>query len=126
MHANAHRMRRRTQAAVVAAVLIAGCATPPPPAPIAFVTRDAQALEPRVVKAAVEGTWCFSENLITVTLRPPWKVRLADTGRAVTRALESVPGANVLTNVRVRTRIEQYLLFHRVCAVVVGDAGHVE
>jgi hypothetical protein len=53
-------------------------------------------------------------------------VRLADTGRAVSAALDSVPGANVLTDVIVRTRLEQYLLFQRVCAVVVGDAGRME
>jgi len=41
-------------------------------------------------------------------------------------ALDGVPTANVLTNVDVRVRIEQYLLFQRICAVVQGDAGRVE
>ena len=31
--------------------------------------------------------------------------------------------ANVLTHAEFRVRVEQYLLFQRVCSVVVGDAG---
>jgi len=74
----------------------------------------------------VEGEFCFSEDVVTVTLRPPWRARLADPGRAVAAALAEVPGANVLTHVQVRTRIEQYLLFQRICSIVVGNAGRIE
>lgn len=125
MQGTAASLRRRAAWVALAALLLAGCAIPPP-RPFSFVTSDPAAVRPRILKAAVEAESCFTENLITVSLRPPWKVRLADTAGAVTRALESVPGANVLTDVVVRTRIEQYLLFQRVCAVVFGDAGKIE
>jgi hypothetical protein len=83
-------------------------------------------VNPKILRQEVEGEWCFTQNVIAVSLRPPWRVRLADAGRAVSKAIDSVPGANVLTDVTVRTRLEQYLLFQRVCAVVVGDAGRME
>ncbi|MFQ5417042.1 MAG: hypothetical protein ACE5FL_08375 [Myxococcota bacterium] len=121
--------RRNARRAAIAACLAAqglACAGPPPPSPLAFVARAPGVVEPLILRRRVEGTWCFSESLLTVSLRPPWQVRLADTGRAVTRAIESIPDANVLVDVVVRTRIEQYLLFQRVCSVVVGDAGRIE
>jgi hypothetical protein len=46
-------------------------------------------------------------------------------GGAIRDALAKVAGANVLTNVSVSVRVEQYLLFQRICAVVVGDAGRI-
>ena len=45
---------------------------------------------------------------------------------AVAKAIDGVPGANVLTDVSMSARVEQYLLFQRVCAIVVGDAGRME
>ena len=111
---------------LVVFALACACASPPPPSELTFVTRQPDVLNAKILRHEVEGEWCFTENVVAVSLRPPWKVRLADTGRAVSRAIDSVPGANVLTDVRVTTRIEQYLLFQRVCAVVVGDAGRVE
>jgi len=113
---------------IVAATLafVCACASPPPVAELTFVTRDPDVVNPKTLRQEVEGEWCFTQNIIAVSLRPPWRVRLADTGRAVSKAIASVPGANVLTDVIVRTRIEQYLLFQRVCSVVVGDAGRVE
>ena len=121
------RSRRRRPGLLLAAAAIGfACASPPPPAQLAFVMREPAGIDAKILKQAATGEWCFSQNLIAVTLRPPWRVRLPDTGRAVTQALESVPGANILMNVRVQTRVEQYLLFQRVCSVVIGDAGHVE
>ena len=73
----------------------------------------------------MEGEACFSLNALSATLRPPWRARLADHGGAIRNALEKVEGANLLTNVSVRVRVEQYLLFQRICAVVVGDAGRL-
>ena len=110
-------------ALVAACALSAACASPKPTSSLGFATTVPGVVSPRILKQDVEGEWCFTENVVTVTLRPPWKVRLADAGRAVTKATESVPGANILTDVTVRTRIEQYLLFQRVCSIVVGDAG---
>jgi hypothetical protein len=115
--------RSRAVLAVAACALLAACAGPRSPSPLAFVTTASGIVSPRILKQDVEGEWCFTENIVAVTLRPPWQVRLADTGRAVTKAIESVPGANILTDVTIRTRIEQYLLFQRVCAIVIGDAG---
>jgi hypothetical protein len=37
-----------------------------------------------------------------------------------------VPGANVLTHVDLSVRVEQYLLFQRVCSLVIGDAGTLQ
>ena len=111
---------------VVSAAIGAGCAAPPPNSQLAFVTRIPGMVEPVVLAHGVEGEFCFSEDIVTVTLRPPWRARLADPGRAVEAALAAVPGANVLTHVQVRTRLEQYLLFQRICSVVVGNAGRIE
>jgi hypothetical protein len=93
---------------------------------MAFVTRIPGLVEPKVLARGIEGRYCFSEDVVTVSLRPPWRARLADPGRAVEAALAKVPGANVLTHVEVRTRIEQYLLFQRICSIVVGNAGRLE
>jgi len=112
-------------AIAAAAVVFSACATPQP-SDLDFVVLAEGVVQPKVLRQEVEGEWCFTQNVITVSLRPPWRVRLADVQPAVTRAIESVPGANVLTNVSLRTRIEQYLLFQRVCSVVTGDAGRIE
>lgn len=119
------RRARRTVAWGLAASLLSACAGSGGNAPLTFVATAPDTLTPRLLKQDVKAEWCFAESFVTVALRPPWRVRLADTGRAVTRAIDSVPGANVLTHVRMRTRIEQYLLFQRVCAIVIGDAGVV-
>jgi len=120
-----HRVRSCSAVllAVVASTL--ACASRPP-SELAFIAREPDVVKAKVLRQEVEGEWCFTENVVAVSLRPPWKVRLADTGRAVSRAIDGVPGANVLLDVRVRTRIEQYLLFQRICSVVTGDAGRVE
>jgi hypothetical protein len=106
--------------------LALGCTTPPPFADLAFVTTRSGLLEPGMLRRGVQGEWCFSESLISTSLRPPWRARLADHARAVRLAIASVPGANVLTSVSVDVRVEQYLLFQRICAVVTGDAGRIE
>ena len=118
--------RKTCVLAAATLALVCACASPPPVAELTFVTRDPGVVNPKILRQEVEGEWCFSQNIIAVSLRPPWRVGLADTGRAVSKAINSVPGANVLTDVIVRTRIEQYLLFQRVCSIVVGDAGRVE
>ena len=119
---------RRTAAAcaLVAAALACACAGPPPNSRMAFVTRIPGIVEPTILARGVEGEYCFAEDIVTVSLRPPWRARLADPGRAVEAALASVPGANVLTHVQVTTRVEQYLLFQRICSIVVGNAGRIE
>ena len=111
---------------LVAACLGSGCAAPPPISRMAFVTRTPRIVEPTVLARGVSGEYCFAQDVIRVSLRPPWRARLADPGRAVDAALAQVPGANVLTHVQVRTRVEQYLLFQRICSVVVGNAGRIE
>jgi hypothetical protein len=116
----------RRAAAAACALLASGCAVPPPVSRMAFVTRVPGLVEPKVLARGVEGEYCFAEDVVTVSLRPPWRARLADPGRAVEAALASVPGANVLTHVEVRTRLEQYLLFQRICSIVIGNAGRVE
>lgn len=110
----------------VALAALAGCGKPPPIAEFGFLATQPDVVRPLVIKRGVEGKWCFTENLIATTLRPPWNARLADHGRAVRDALDGIPTANILTNVDVRVRIDQYLLFQRICAVVQGDAGRVE
>lgn len=113
-------------AAALAGALGTGCSTPPALTHVAFVTRTPGLVEPVILAREVRGEFCFSEDVVTVNLRPPWQARLSDPGRAVEDALAKVPGANVLVRVQMRTRLEHYLLFQRVCAIVVGDAGRVE
>jgi hypothetical protein len=112
--------------AALAGALALGCAGPPPISRMAFVTRVPGLVEPTVLARGVEGEFCFAEDVVTVSLRPPWRARLADPGRAIEAALAKVPGANVLTHIEVRTRVEQYLLFQRVCSIAVGNAGRLE
>jgi hypothetical protein len=100
-----------------------GCTSAPPIAKLAFVTPRADLVAPQILRAGVEGEHCFREDVISVSLRPPWLAHLADHGRAVADALARVPDANVLVNARMSVRVEQYLLFQRICAVVHGDAG---
>jgi hypothetical protein len=124
---NSPRSSRRARLlAGVTLALVCACAGPPPVSELTFVAREPRVVNPKILRQEVEGEWCFTQNVIAVSLRPPWRVRLANTGRAVSKALDSVPGANILTDVIVRTRLEQYLLFQRVCAVVIGDAGRME
>jgi hypothetical protein len=108
-------------------VLVAalGCAGAPPIAELAFATPRTGVLEPEILRAGVEGEHCFSEDLIRVSLRPPWMARLADHGRAVADALAQVPEANVLVDASVSVRVEQYLLFQRICALVRGNAARI-
>jgi hypothetical protein len=115
-----------TLAAVTAVLLsLCACVSPPPPAELTIASLTPGALDVETLRQEVTGEWCFTQDLISISLRPPWRVRMADTGRAVSEALAGVEGANVLTDVIVRTRIEQYILFQRVCSIVVGDAGRV-
>jgi hypothetical protein len=102
-----------------------GCAGAPPVAELAFATTRADAIQPEILRTGVDGEHCFSEDVIRVSLRPPWLARLADHGAAVRDALSQVPEANVLVNANVRVRVEQYLLFQRICALVHGDAGRI-
>lgn len=118
--------RRSLSLAWLLGALALGCASPPPISELTFVTFEPGVVEPKILQGNVEGEWCFSENVIAVSLRPPWRARFADRGRAIAAAIESVPGANVLTDVRVQIRVEQYLLFQRKCALVTGNAGRIE
>ena len=120
------RARRAGLALGVALTALTGCGKPPPIAEFGFLATRPDVVRPVVIKRGVQGEWCFSENVIATILRPPWNARLADHGRAVRDALDGVPTANVLTNVEVRVRVEQYLLFQCICAVVQGDAGRLE
>ncbi|UCE86650.1 MAG: hypothetical protein JSU66_02620 [Deltaproteobacteria bacterium] len=123
------RLRLRRSAARLAwllAPLALGCASPPPIAELTFVAFEPGVVQPTILQGNVEGEWCFTENLIAVSLRPPWRARFADRGRAIAAAIESVPGANVLTDIRVQIRVEQYLLFQRKCARVTGNAGRLQ
>ncbi len=119
-------LRRPTWLALLSYLLAVGCAGPPPVSELTLVAREPGVVRPEILKRGVEAEWCFTQDLITASLRPPWRTRLADRGRAISRAIESVPGANILTEVRIRVRVEQYLLFTRVCAIASGDAGRVE
>ena len=106
-------------------IVALGCATQPPIASFTLLAREPGVLRPEVLERGVVGEYCFSKNVVSATLQPPWQARLADTARAVAAALAKVPEANVLTSVSVQARVEQYLLFQRVCAIVVGDAGRI-
>ena len=112
--------------ALLSGLFAAGCASPPPISELTLVVREPGVVRPEILKRGVEAEWCFSQDIITASLRPPWRARLADRGRAVSLAIDSVPGANILTEVRIRVRVEQYLLFTRVCAIASGDAGRLE
>lgn len=103
-----------------------GCASPPPIQQLTFATTEPNAVGPRLLREDVEGIYCFSRNAIRVLLTPPWRTRRANHGYAVAAALDAVPGANVLTDVRMSVEVQQYVLFQRVCAIATGDAGVLE
>jgi len=119
-------LRRPIRLVLLSGLLAAGCAGPPPVSELTLVVREPGVVRPEILKRGVEAEWCFSQDIISASLRPPWRARLADRGRAVSRAIDSVPGANILTEVRIRVRVEQYLLFTRVCAIASGDAGRAQ
>ncbi len=108
------------------ACLALGCFSPPPFTELTLVATRPAAVRARVVQEDVRGQWCFSENVVRASLRPPWRARLADHGRAIRAALDDTPGANVLLDVTVDVRVEQYLLFQRICAIATGDAAVIE
>lgn len=107
-------------------LLACACGTPATVSRFTLAVRSPGVVRPEILRRDVEGEWCFSQDLITVTLRPPWRARLANRGRAVEDALAQVPGANVLTDASLSVRVEQYLLFQRICSIVHGDAGRLE
>jgi hypothetical protein len=126
--ANMRPMRNPIAAlAPILALAIAGsgCAKPPM-AEYGLVSTRPGAVHAVVVQRDVEGEACSNESLLAVLLRPPWQARLADHGRAVRNALAQVPTADVLENVQMEVRVEQFLLFQRICARVRGDAGRIE
>lgn len=126
-HGTGSRVPAHSLAGIAAALLFAvGCASPPPVAQLSLVVLEPGLVEPEILQGSVEGEWCLTENVVSNLLRPPWRARFADRGRAVAVALDSVPGANVLTDVRVQIRVEQYFLFQRKCAIVTGNAGRIE
>lgn len=103
----------------------AGCGKPPPLSEFGFLATRPDVVQPVVVQRDVEGRACFTENVLAVTLRPPWRARLADHGAAVRDALSRYPTANAMSDVRILVRVEQYLLFQRICAVVHGNVGTI-
>jgi hypothetical protein len=119
-------MRRLLRRLGTLSVLVCACGSPAPVSRFTLAVRSPDVVRPQVLRRDVEGEWCFTQNLIAVTLRPPWRARLADRGRAVEDALAQVPGANVLTHASISVRVEQYLLFQRICSIVHGDAGRLE
>lgn len=123
-------LRRPARAASVALGLgllwgATGCATPPTLSEFGLLVTRPGVVRPVVMQRDVEGSACFTENLLAVTLRPPWRARLADHGAALRDALSRYPGANAMFNVHIAVRVEQYLLFQRICAVVRGDVGRL-
>ncbi len=119
--------RRLGPVACAACLLLASaCGSPRPISTFTLAARSPGVVQSQVLERDVEGEWCFTQSLIAATLRPPWRARLADRGRAVENALEQVPGANVLTGATLSVRVEQYLLFQRVCSLVTGDAGALQ
>lgn len=116
----------RALAPALAALCGAACGGPPPLGELALVTTRPDAVRAEVLRRNVVGEWCFRETLLSSTLRPPWRARLADHGLAIGRAIDAVPGADVLLDVELRVEIQQYLLFQRICAVAHGDAGRIE
>lgn len=117
-------MQRTVCAAVVAMLL--GCGSRPPIAEFSFVTTRLGAVHPEILKRNVEGEYCFSQGLFAWVLRPPWMARFADHGRAIDAAIKSVPDANVMSEIRVRVRVENYLLVQRICAIATGNVGKLE
>lgn len=124
------RNRRPPRAAALAAALLwaaaVACGRPPPLSQFGLLVTRPDVVQPVVVMRNVEGRACFTENFVSVTLRPPWNARLADHGAAVRDALSRHPSANAMSNVRIGVEVQQYLLFQRICAVVHGDVGTLQ
>ena len=78
-----------------------------------------------LLKRNVRGQACFSVDVVRAVLRPPWRARPADHGAAIADALSKVEDAEMLMDVSVYARVEQYLLFQRVCSVVIGNAARL-
>lgn len=109
-------------AALVLALGPAGCRAPAAFSKLTYVTSRADVVDAEVLKWRVEGESCFSVNIVTGILRPPWRARPADHGAAIADALSKVEGAELLTRVSVNVKITQYILWQTICSQVVGDA----
>lgn len=115
---------------LVAAVVLAcslGCAAPPPVTRLTFVTTREGVIQPEILATGVEYGWCYTLTLLDYAARLPWKASLVPNyGYAVALAIDSVPGANVMTNVKVERQRHEYGIFRRVCSTVTGDVGRIE
>jgi hypothetical protein len=114
-------------AIALAAALFLGCAKPQPVTQLTFVTTRDGVVEPEILATDVEYGWCYTMTLLDYFSRFPWRASLVPNyGFAVRLALDSVPGANIMTDVAVERRRSEYLLFRRVCSTVTGNAGRIE
>jgi len=119
-------VRRRAAAGCLLLTLgAAACASPEPIARLSFVTTKPGVVQPEILAEDVEGETCFTRDLVRVLLTPPWRAPRADHAPAVARALDDVPEADLLTDVRVQVRVTNWLLFQRICAIATGDAGRL-
>ena len=115
---------RRPLLCAAALLALAGCTTPSF-SKLSFVTTRLEAVEVELLQRNVRGQSCFSVDVVRAVVRPPWRARPADHGAAIADALAQVEGADMLMDVTVYARVEQYLLFQRICSVVTGDAGRL-
>ncbi len=117
-------MRRSSCLLGFALLMATGCSTPSF-SKLTFVTTREDAVAVELLERGVRGQSCFSVNVVRAVLNPPWRARPADHGAAIADALARVEGAEMLMDVTVYARVEQYLLFQRICSVVTGDAGRL-
>ena len=117
-------MARLLACVFVVVLAVTGCSVPSF-SKLSFVTTRLDAVQIEMLQRNVRGQSCFSVDVIRGVLRPPWRARPADHGAAIADALAKVEGADMLTDVSVYARVEQYLLFQRICSVVVGNAGRL-
>ena len=117
-------MARLLACASVAVLALTGCSVPSF-SKLSFVTTRVDAVQVELLERNVRGQSCFSVDVVRGILRPPWRARPADHGAAIADALSKVEGADMLMDVSVYARVEQYLLFQRICSLVIGNAGRL-
>jgi len=111
----------------LAVAFVLGCAKPKAFAQFTFVTTNESVVQPLVLEKGVSRTWCITH---TPASEIDWTLRgnrlEADQSYAITLAIDSIPGANVMTDVSVKSETKDFFFVATNCVTVTGDVGRLQ
>jgi hypothetical protein len=96
------------------------------------VTSQKDIIKPLILEKDVTRSWCATQTILgeagSALSTSPWGKTnrlLADHAYAIALSINSVSGANVMTDVSVKTETTAYLLWTTTCVTVTGDVGRI-